>query len=132
MPGMQLSFRCPCGFKRKDVMAGASEDGHYYAVSICLQCQTILSVLSTDNQGHKKKVCRKCGKELMAVTERGAWTPSSLQNKFPDTEPWMVEGQFPEYPESDDDDIAQVQDIRILCPRCRKHSVQWECTALWD
>ena len=113
-------------------MVGATEDGYYYVVLICLQCQTIFSVSSTDNQGHKKKVCRKCGKEPMAVTDRGAWTPSSLQNKVPDIEPWMVGGQLADFPELEDDDVADVQNIRVLCPQCRKHSVQWECTALWD
>lgn len=68
----------------------------------------------------------------MTITDRGAWAPSSLQEKLVDIEPWLVEGQLSEYPELEDDDIADVQNIRILCPKCRKHSVQRECTALWD
>ena len=109
MPGMRLTFKCPCGFARNHVMVGATEDGYYYEVLICLECKTLFSMRSSASQGHRKKVCRKCRKEPIAVTHRGAWAPSSLQEKLPDIEPWMIEGQIADFPQLANDDFVDLQ-----------------------
>jgi hypothetical protein len=30
------------------------------------------------------------------------------------------------------DDLLNKENIRILCPRCRKYSLEFEITTLWD
>jgi hypothetical protein len=68
----------------------------------------------------------------MPITATGAWGPSRLQNKFPDIEPWLVEdgGQFDEEPT--DEELADLACIRVLCPKCRSYSLEYEIESLWD
>lgn len=130
MPGLCLSFICPCGFQKEDISVGATETG-VYTVFLCLQCKTISSIWASFGK-HPIGDCKKCGQKLMAVTDPGAWEPSSLQQKFPGTEPWMVENGISELEEPEEDYISDIENIRLLCPRCRKYSLVFETIALWD
>ena len=130
MPGMSLLFNCPCGFLRDNIDVGATETGDY-TVFLCLQCKKIVSIWTSVGHLHNK-ACKKCGMKLMAVTDSGAWGPASLQQRFPDTEPWMIEDQVDEFEQPENDHIASIQDIRLLCPNCGKYSLQFESTRFWD
>jgi NAD-dependent SIR2 family protein deacetylase len=134
MPGMELNFRCPCGFKREGVMVGATLEGHYDVV-MCHQCHLLLSVWR-DGAMYKGQrappTCRKCGKPLMPITAPGAWGPPDLQNRFPDLEPRIVEDgdYFDEGPT--DEERSQLAQIRVLCPKCGALSLEYKTVAHWD
>lgn len=130
MPGMSLSFNCPCGFQRDDIWVGATETGHY-TVFLCLQCKKIFSIW-TSVRKHHNRVCKRCGMKLMAATDSGVWEPASLQQRFTDTEPWMVENDVYELEEPENNYISSIENIRLLCPNCRKYSLTFENTAFWD
>jgi len=70
--------------------------------------------------------------KLMAATDSGVWEPASLQQRFPDTEPWMVENDVYELEEPENNYISSIENIRLLCPNCRKYSLTFESTAFWD
>ena len=99
MPGMILSFVCPCGFKKNNIDVGATETGHY-SVYLCMKCENIFSVWTAFGKISNKK-CRKCKTALIEVTDTGAWEPKSLQQKMPKTEPWMVAEELCELDEED-------------------------------
>jgi len=134
MPGMELNFRCPCGFIRKGVMVGAALDGHYDVV-MCLHCHLLLSVWRDEAKFKRQQVrpiCKKCGKPLMPITASGAWGPPDLQNRFPDHEPWIVKNGDCFDKEPTDAELAQFAQIRILCPKCGTFSLEYETVAHWD
>ena len=138
MPGMSLSFKCPCGFHKDNIGVGATENG-YYTVFLCVGCKDIFSTWASYKKSHGR-ICRKCGKRLMAVTDDGAWQPVFLQNRFPDTEPWMVEDDIyacgfddiEDLEEVENTYISNIENIRLLCPSCGKYALTFENTMLWD
>jgi hypothetical protein len=131
VPGKELIFRCPCGYLSKTVTVGATEKGHYLVV-LCLDCQRLFSVWRSNKAQQERPVCKKCGKGLTPITAPGAWGPTSLQNKFPDLEPWIIENgdQFDE--EQTDEELAELGNIKVLCPKCRSYSLEYEIESLWD
>jgi transposase-like protein len=135
MPGMLLTFTCPCGFKKENIEVGATEKGHF-KVAICLQCRKIFSIwVNYEQERHKPEMgrtCQRCGMDTILITDPGAWIPISLQTKFNDTEPWMVEDTLCEHEEITEEDITNIQNIRVLCPSCRAHSVEYHLTGCWD
>lgn len=134
MPGMELAFRCPCGFRRDNVSVGATQTGHYLVV-LCLHCHRLFSLWRRTRSSERqddRPICRGCGKPLIPITAPGAWGPPSLQNRFPDLEPWLVQ---------EDDDIvenaarparAELDAIRVLCPKCKSLSLEYQRVGLWD
>jgi hypothetical protein len=42
MPGVVLSFKCPCGSRKKDAWVGASDDGVVSTIFLCRQCGKIV------------------------------------------------------------------------------------------
>lgn len=130
MPGMRLSFSCSCGYQLHDVEVGATESGHY-EVFLCLQCKEIFSVWESTNRDYRKN-CRKCGKNLMAVTDPGAWGPHALFEMCPDTEPWMIEGPVSDDESSEAHLSTLLESVRILCPKCTRYSLKFDATVLWD
>lgn len=134
MPGRELSFRCPCGFRKDRVSVGATEMSHYHVV-LCLDCHLLLSISRRSNNWQDREsspICRKCGKPYMTITAPGAWEPAALQNKFLDMEPWLLEDGDYFVEEPTDDELAQIENIRILCPKCGSYSLEYEIQALWD
>ena len=138
MPGIGLSFKCICGFHKDNIKVGATEDGHY-TVFLCAECKNIFSSWISCKKSDDR-ICRKCGKRLMAVTDDGAWQPEILQQKFPNIEPWIVENEIYDYAfddiecseEIENFYISNIENIRILCPRCGKYTLKFENTMLWD
>ena len=132
MPGMVLSFICPCGFKKNNINVGATETGHY-SVYLCIKCANIFSLWEKTNKRSGKK-CRKCKTALIAVTDAGAWVPKLLQQKIPETEPWMVVDELSETEDYylGEDYESYINDIKILCPKCRKYSLTFEEDEYWD
>ena len=68
----------------------------------------------------------------MLITAPEAWAPSSLQNKFPDLEPWIIENGDHFVEEPTDEEIAELANIRVLCPKCRSYSLEYEVQSFWD
>ena len=130
MPGSNLSFICPCGFQSHDIKAGATETGEY-TVFLCLQCKRISSIW-TSTKHPFKRACNKCGMWLITVTDSGAWEPASLQLRYPDSEPWMIENEIDEDELPEDESNNRIRDIRLLCPICGKYSLKYEITVFWD
>jgi ribosomal protein S27E len=113
---------------------GATERGHYLVV-ICLDCQRIFSIWRDRNSDKDQKnipICKKCGRTLMSLTDPGAWSPSSLQNKFPDFEPWLFEDGSCFDEEPTDEEVAEILSIRVFCPNCKTFSLEYEITSHWD
>lgn len=127
MPGMIMSFNCPCGFQR-DISVGTISFTEYYSVFLCRQCKEIFSI-ETSVGKNPNEACKECGMKLIAVTGFGSWKPDSLQQRFPDTEPWMIKNELGKL---ENDAIARIDNIRILCPNCEKYSLTFESTAFWD
>ena len=134
MPGMLLSFSCPCGYRKDDVNVGATETGHY-VVYLCLGCKILFSVWISAHSSHDQPIrlagnCRKCGAGLSDLT--CAWEPAWLQRKFPDTEPWLVTDGIEQDGWPQDDFNEAERAIRGLCPACGKYRLQFEDTGFWD
>ena len=137
MPGMELDFKCHCGFNVENVTEGATQKGHYLVV-LCLECHRLFSIWKKDLppvQDSTVPNCKRCGKPLMPLTAPEAWSPSSLQKKFPDYEPWGIDegtwfDRFDDEPT--ENEMVQIKGIRVLCPRCRKHSVDFETVLFGD
>ena len=133
MPGMKMDFKCQCGFKARSVTVGATLEGHYL-VGMCLECHRLFSSWRKCNN-ETVPICYKCGNPSMPITAPGAWSPAALQKKFPDLEPWNVDGRSSNDDEDDDlieDEVEQSPGIRILCPLCKQYSVEFEEVLLWD
>jgi hypothetical protein len=132
MPGVALTFQCSCGYKKQDVGVGASEEYIDYSAFLCLKCKKVIPVLKRSN-GEFNKYCHICGTKFVAITDPEAWVPSELQQRFPDCEPWMVEDEVFNLGEEEAEKLLPLaEQIRILCPRCGKHSLSFEVTELWD
>jgi len=132
MPGMELDFECECGFSAKNVAVGATEAGHY-EVAICFECNILSSCWNNDRKNELESLkCKKCRNSSMKITDPKAWIPDSLHKIFPDSEPWMVEDN--EYWEDHDADeeLRQLDQIRIICPKCNSYRLRYEIAALWD
>ena len=135
MPGMELTFACACGHRSENVSVGATEDGEY-EVFICLECRRILSHWRQpgrreNDPPRKPRKCDRCGHQLMRMTDTGAWGPARLQERFPESEPWMVAGgEWPD--DASEEERELVSQIRILCPQCRAYAVDHEAVTLWD
>jgi ribosomal protein S27E len=130
MPGMSLSFKCSCGFYKNDIDVGATEEGHY-AVFLCFRCKNIFSSWASRSKSYRK-ICRKCGEGLIAVTDKGAWGPTFIQDRFPDSEPWMVENDIFDIDEDVSVYAEEIENIRILCPKCGNLTLVFENSAFWD
>jgi len=127
---MSLSFKCPCGFHRGNIEVGATGSGHY-TVFLCKRCKNIFSSWAALSKSNSK-ICKKCGDNLIAVTDQGAWNPAFIQNRFPDSEPWMVENDIFDIEDNDSEYADEIENIRILCPRCGKYTLLFEISAFWD
>jgi len=130
MPGMNMNFKCPCGFNAKNVTVGATQE-EYCLVVLCLECHRLFSLWRKGNNS-TVPICKSCGKPLMSITAPGAWSPSALQAKFPDSEPWLIDEGSSCEDELIEDEIDQFKEIRIMCPRCKKYSVEFKEVAYWD
>lgn len=130
MPGMELRFKCPCGFEQGGVEVGATERGRF-VVAMCQRCHKLASHWR-EGERRVRPICRKCGKALTLIADPGSWGPAALQMKFPDDEPWIVAGGecFEEGPT--EDEAEQLQSVRVLCPRCGQCSMECESETLWD
>jgi hypothetical protein len=73
MPGVILSFHCPCGFRKNDVWVGASEKGIHSTIFLCRQCGKIVPAEKLA-RGLYNTNCVKCLMPLMAITAPGAWS----------------------------------------------------------
>jgi transcription elongation factor Elf1 len=132
MPGNILSFHCPCGFKKSNITVGVSEDFVNYSAFLCLNCKKIIPVLKRRG-GSFNVNCHICGTKFVTLTEPGAWMPVELQQRFPDSEPWMIENSIFNLEEEEAEKLMSLaEEIRVLCPRCGKHSLRFEETGLWD
>lgn len=132
MPGNTLSFRCPCGFKKNDISVGVTDDFVHYSAFLCLTCKKIIPVLKRLG-GAFNQYCHVCGTKFVPLTDPGAWLPVELQQRFPGSEPWMVENSIFNLEEEESEKLISLAgEIRILCPRCGKHSMRFEETGLWD
>ena len=131
MPGNILSFRCPCGFKKNDVSVGVSNDFVNYSAFLCLNCKKIIPVLKRRG-GAFNEYCHICGTKFVTLTDPGAWMPVELQKRFPDSEPWMIYNEVINLGQKESNLLDLIEEIRILCPKCRKHSLQFKMTELWD
>ena len=131
MPGMILSFACPCGFKKNEIKVGATEAGHY-SVYLCIKCANIFSFWEKTKKSGKK--CKKCKTALIGVADSGVWEPKSLQEKIPEAEPWMVVDALSELEDNylGEDYESYINDIKILCPKCRRYSLTFEENGYWD
>ena len=132
MPGKTLSFSCPCGFKKNDVQVGVSDDFVNFSAFLCLNCKKIIPVLKR-HSGSFNHYCHLCGTKFVAITDPGAWMPVELQQRFPDSEPWMIENSIFNLEEEEAEKLMSLAgEIRILCPKCGKHSLRFKTTELWD
>jgi hypothetical protein len=131
MPGMELNFECPCGFKKEKVTVGATQH-ESYCVFLCLSCHLVFSLkIKNRNQNSGKQYCRHCHGILKEVTEPGGWGPEEIQKKFPDMEPWLIGDTH----YSEEDEIVWNFDlsvIRVLCPNCGLFSLDFTSVAFWD
>lgn len=127
---MSLSFKCSCGFYKNDIDVGATEAGHY-KVYLCLRCKNICSSWTSRSKSNSK-ICKKCGEGLIAVTDKGAWKPTFIQDRFPDSEPWMVENDIFDIDEDASAYAGEIENIRILCPKCANYTLEFENSAFWD
>jgi len=77
--------------------------------------------------------CSTCLMKLTAMTDPGAWEPAALQQRFPDSEPWLV---FDEIVNLDEEEAAKLMpltdEIRILCPKCKKYTLTLGESGCWD
>jgi len=123
MPGEILVFRCPCGFSQDDVFVGATQTGEYVVV-LCLECHRIVSLFQRTRRRRRddpeqRPVCRKCGKPLLRITDRGVCgIPGREEFVLEDTEPWL--------------DLFPGPKVRILCPRCHSLSLTYVAIGNWD
>ena len=116
MPGMRLDFHCPCGFNAKNIPVGATQSS-YYLVVLCFECHRLFSVWKKGDDSTVPS-CKRCSKLLMLITSPGAWSPFPLHDKFPNSDPWLI--------------TEKPSEIRILCPKCRNYSVEYDITQYWD
>lgn len=129
MPGAILNFCCECGFTKNDINVGALIDRHYI-VCLCFNCNILKSTLITGGSDKKPVFCKKCNKAMLKITEKNAWIPETLNEKFHETEPWMLEEIIFE---DDDEEIDnEINDIKILCPKCGRYSLRYEQVGCWD
>lgn len=71
--------------------------------------------------------------KLTAMTDPGAWEPASLQQRFPDSEPWMVLDEIVNLDEEESEKLMPLADeIRILCPRCKNYTLELGEKGCWD
>ena len=132
MPGDILSFNCPCGFQKKEIYVGVNDAHVHFTIFLCLQCGKMV-IAQKSPKGHFDKTCRKCGMELTAMTDPGTWQPASLQQRFPDSEPWMVFNEIVELEHEEAEKLIPLADeIRILCPKCKKYTLKLEESGCWD
>jgi hypothetical protein len=131
MPGYTLNLRCPCGFRKKDVWVGVTEDYLHLTFGICLDCKKIFA-LQCKPGGKLPTTCHQCGMKLLTPDAPGAWEPAELQQKFPATEPWLVESEFHRLPEKEAKTYCLIEDIRLLCPKCGKYALNYKEDTLWD
>ena len=133
MPGQMLEFKCPCGFIAEEVIVGATET-HHHLVVLCLDCHRLFSIRRSHREENETPVCRNCKKPLMQITDKGAWAPQSLQDKFPDDEPWMIDAGSGGYSDEEptDEEIAELESIAVLCPACHSYTLKYETVAFWD
>lgn len=133
MPGYTMHFRCPCGFRRGNIMVGATER-YDLPLMICRGCPRVFTIPVDGSHPRRRREdthCRSCGEELLPVTAPGAWAPERLRRLFPDTDPWLIdEGSFDREPTAED--LADLERIRLLCPRCGRHTLGFESAGLWD
>ena len=123
-----MNFKCPCGFNAEDTV-GATLEEHYLVV-LCLECHRLFSLWRKEDNS-TIPICKNCRKPLMPITAPGAWSPSALQKKFPDYEPWNFD-VLADNDELSEDEIDQIKEIRIMCPKCKKYSVEFEEVGYWD
>ena len=130
MPGMGLSFSCQCGFESGEVLVGGTPSG-YYDVALCLGCARIFSVWRKGACA-PAPTCRECHELTMLITDPGGWGPRPLQDQFPHATPWMLDdgALFEEGPT--DEEAAMMQELRVLCPKCKKLAAAYSIVTMWD
>lgn len=129
MPGSILNFYCDCGFKKNEVYVGAETNRHYI-VCICFNCNILISKLIVSGNNAKPVFCKKCQKRMLNINEKNAWIPEILNERFHETDPWLLE----DYTIEDDEEEleTEISDIKILCPKCGRYSLKYEGVGLWD
>ena len=71
--------------------------------------------------------------KLTTMTDPGAWEPAALQKRFPDSEPWLVFNEIVELGGEEAEQLMPLADkIRILCPQCKKYTLELEDSGCWD
>jgi ribosomal protein L37AE/L43A len=127
---MKMNFKCVCGFNAVDISVGATQSQHYLVV-MCFECHRLFSLLRRCDSS-TIPICKTCGKPLIPITTPGAWGPPALQKKFPDTDPWLVDDESYCDDEAIEEEMDQFNEIRVMCPRCKNHSVEFEAIEYWD
>lgn len=128
---MTLQLTCECGYKRKSLTVGATFDVHY-KVAICFGCRRIFSTRIKSKSARRRDltiICQVCGDVATELTNNpNMWIPVLLSSKYEKIEPWLL-GNL-ELLEKEEYDL--IDKIRLMCPKCRKHTLSYIPVEFWD